>query len=130
MQGLEVSGAVRPLKWPLGVKWLNTLCHQDWVPLGCDDASSGEWFLKISKQPTAVVFKRPVQHHDCCQNFVIWYSSSRVRRSTGPCRLRQSCLVVLITITTFTPAPCGQNARYLSVEVYGVYTYTQCMRGC
>jgi hypothetical protein len=23
MQCLEVSGAVRPLKWPLGVKWLN-----------------------------------------------------------------------------------------------------------
>ena len=23
MQHLEVSGAVRPLKWPLGVKWLN-----------------------------------------------------------------------------------------------------------
>jgi hypothetical protein len=22
MQRLEVSGAVRPLKWPLGVKWL------------------------------------------------------------------------------------------------------------
>jgi len=22
MQHLEVSGAVRPLKWPLGVKWL------------------------------------------------------------------------------------------------------------
>jgi hypothetical protein len=22
MQSLEVSGAVRPLKWPLGVKWL------------------------------------------------------------------------------------------------------------
>jgi hypothetical protein len=25
MQRLEVSGAVRPLKWPLGVKWLMTL---------------------------------------------------------------------------------------------------------
>ena len=24
MQHLEVSGAVRPLKWPLGVKWLKT----------------------------------------------------------------------------------------------------------
>jgi hypothetical protein len=24
MQRLEVSGAVRPLKWPLGVKWLRT----------------------------------------------------------------------------------------------------------
>jgi len=24
MQHLEVSGAVRPLKWPLGVKWLTT----------------------------------------------------------------------------------------------------------
>jgi hypothetical protein len=24
MQRLEVSGAVRPLKWPLGVKWLKT----------------------------------------------------------------------------------------------------------
>jgi hypothetical protein len=24
MQRLEVSGAVRPLKWPLGVKWLIT----------------------------------------------------------------------------------------------------------
>jgi hypothetical protein len=23
MRSLEVSGAVRPLKWPLGVKWLN-----------------------------------------------------------------------------------------------------------
>jgi hypothetical protein len=23
MQRLEVSGAVRPLKWPLGVKWLS-----------------------------------------------------------------------------------------------------------
>jgi hypothetical protein len=23
MQRMEVSGAVRPLKWPLGVKWLN-----------------------------------------------------------------------------------------------------------
>jgi hypothetical protein len=23
MQRLKVSGAVRPLKWPLGVKWLN-----------------------------------------------------------------------------------------------------------
>jgi hypothetical protein len=25
MQCLEVSGAVRPLKWPLGVKWLRTV---------------------------------------------------------------------------------------------------------
>jgi len=25
MQHLEVSGAVRPLKWSLGVKWLNEL---------------------------------------------------------------------------------------------------------
>ena len=25
MQYLEVSGAVRPLKWPLGVKWLKEL---------------------------------------------------------------------------------------------------------
>ena len=25
MQHLEVSGAVRPLKWPLGVKWLKAL---------------------------------------------------------------------------------------------------------
>ena len=25
MQYLEVSGAVRPLKWPLGVKWLNKI---------------------------------------------------------------------------------------------------------
>jgi hypothetical protein len=24
MQRLEVSGAVRPLRWPLGVKWLNS----------------------------------------------------------------------------------------------------------
>jgi hypothetical protein len=24
MQRLEVSGAVRPLKWPLGVKWLTS----------------------------------------------------------------------------------------------------------
>jgi hypothetical protein len=24
MQRLEVSGAVRPLKWPLGVKWLKS----------------------------------------------------------------------------------------------------------
>jgi len=24
MQHLEVSGAVRPLKWPLGVKWLRS----------------------------------------------------------------------------------------------------------
>jgi hypothetical protein len=24
MERLEVSGAVRPLKWPLGVKWLIT----------------------------------------------------------------------------------------------------------
>jgi hypothetical protein len=27
MQRLEVSGAVRPLKWPLGVKWLNPICY-------------------------------------------------------------------------------------------------------
>jgi len=27
MQHLEVSGAVRPLKWSLGVKWLNPTCH-------------------------------------------------------------------------------------------------------
>jgi hypothetical protein len=25
MQRLEVSGAVRPPKWPLGVKWLSTV---------------------------------------------------------------------------------------------------------
>jgi len=25
MQHLEVSGGVRPLKWPLGVKWLITI---------------------------------------------------------------------------------------------------------
>ena len=25
MQHLEVSGAVRPLKWPLDVKWLNLI---------------------------------------------------------------------------------------------------------
>jgi hypothetical protein len=25
MQRLEVSGAVRPLKWPVGAKWLNKL---------------------------------------------------------------------------------------------------------
>jgi len=24
MQHLEISGAVRPLKWSLGVKWINT----------------------------------------------------------------------------------------------------------
>ena len=28
MQLLEVSGAVRPLKWSLGVKWLTLLCTQ------------------------------------------------------------------------------------------------------
>jgi len=27
MQHLKVSGAVRPLKWSLGVKWLNLLMH-------------------------------------------------------------------------------------------------------
>jgi hypothetical protein len=27
MQRLEVSGAVRPLKWPLGVKWLKAGTH-------------------------------------------------------------------------------------------------------
>ena len=27
MQHLKVSGAVRPLKWSLGVKWLITLFH-------------------------------------------------------------------------------------------------------
>jgi len=26
MQHLEVSGAVRPLKWSLGVKWLSCNC--------------------------------------------------------------------------------------------------------
>jgi hypothetical protein len=25
MQNLQVSGAVRPLKWPLGVKWLTNI---------------------------------------------------------------------------------------------------------
>jgi hypothetical protein len=29
MQRLEVSGAVRPLKWPLGVKWLKDLYFID-----------------------------------------------------------------------------------------------------
>ena len=28
MQHLEVSGAVRPLKWSLGVKWLSTLTYE------------------------------------------------------------------------------------------------------
>jgi hypothetical protein len=36
MQRLEVSGAVRPLKWPLGVKWLSisgfTNCRYECVP--------------------------------------------------------------------------------------------------
>jgi len=27
MQHLKVSGAVRPLKWSLGVKWLSILVH-------------------------------------------------------------------------------------------------------
>jgi len=30
MQHLEVSGAVRPLKWSLGVKWLNGKITQMW----------------------------------------------------------------------------------------------------
>ena len=29
MQHLEVSCAVRPIKWPLGVKWLNTIAKDD-----------------------------------------------------------------------------------------------------
>ena len=32
MQQLEVSAAVRPLKWPLGVKWLSS--HADELFLG------------------------------------------------------------------------------------------------
>jgi len=32
MQHLEVSGAVRPLKWPLGVKWLKTFRRNRFCP--------------------------------------------------------------------------------------------------
>jgi hypothetical protein len=36
MQRLEVGGAVRPLKWPLGSKWLNMfLVVLDNVNLNC-----------------------------------------------------------------------------------------------
>jgi len=31
MKHLEVSGAVRPLKWSLGVKWLNDTKEDRWV---------------------------------------------------------------------------------------------------
>jgi len=31
MQLLEVSGAVRPLKWSLGVKWLTTMHGQNHI---------------------------------------------------------------------------------------------------
>jgi hypothetical protein len=31
MERLEVSGAVRLLKWPLGVKWLKVKETVDWV---------------------------------------------------------------------------------------------------
>jgi len=31
MQHLEVSGAVRPLKWPLGVKWLRIFMTLEFV---------------------------------------------------------------------------------------------------
>jgi hypothetical protein len=33
MQYLEVNGAVRPLKWPLGVKWLKTQGNQERKPV-------------------------------------------------------------------------------------------------
>jgi len=35
MQHLEVSGAVRPLKWSLGVKWLRGMCPSVHQPLCC-----------------------------------------------------------------------------------------------
>ena len=46
MQHLEVSCAVRPIKWPLGVKWLNTVYAKgedqfaDWVDTLSDYSTS------------------------------------------------------------------------------------------
>ena len=52
MQHLKVSGAVRPLKWSLGVKWLRS--QNSWRSLGGDQNSSVEW--DVYKLPGAELF--------------------------------------------------------------------------
>ena len=44
MQHLKVSGAVRPLKWSLGVKWLRDLIA---IRQLCY-SSSGTWWYKVT----------------------------------------------------------------------------------
>jgi hypothetical protein len=41
MQRLEVSGAVRPLKWPLGVKWLRSVIYNFIINAGDNDCTEG-----------------------------------------------------------------------------------------
>jgi hypothetical protein len=54
MQRLKVSGAVRPLKWPLGVKWLKYTTALDAQTLSrsvmlsvCLFASLEVWFSRL-----------------------------------------------------------------------------------
>jgi hypothetical protein len=54
MQRLEVSGAVRPLKWPLGVKWLTYLVE---VPTLGGHISSIFPVLKSYQRPSNQIKK-------------------------------------------------------------------------
>jgi hypothetical protein len=45
MQHLKVSGAVRLLKWPLGVKWLTLALDVGWV------VNTMPWLLYPRKRP-------------------------------------------------------------------------------
>jgi hypothetical protein len=91
MQRLEVSGAVRPLKWPLGVKWLirSVYCVTAYVICSLVDFSNRvdreflkcDEFLpleKLSKGKTIqIIYTPPVEYQR-----VYYITVARVRRET------------------------------------------------
>jgi hypothetical protein len=56
MQRLEVRGAVRPLKWPLGVKWLKTYLRHVAVQVYHHQEAQYARF-KTNCQSYAVIYK-------------------------------------------------------------------------
>jgi hypothetical protein len=70
MQRLEVSGAIRPLKWPLGVKWLRDLIRN--CPLRLNNFNESintqEHFCRIIKRSPVNIYWR--EHKFQIKSFV------------------------------------------------------------
>jgi hypothetical protein len=145
MHRQEVSGAVRPLKWPLGVKWLTVID----IPVQRSLLSiitqkfiiSVEWTLNIIasyNDRTSLVFNIEFTYvsskygsciigciavccfnENCASNAILSVDNDNLRQNT--CGIYD--FLLRLALRHYTPSFCKAHGRVFRVQVLPCYKY-------